>query len=129
LIFLLTFLFCNDTFFEHLGIEPQKLKGKGGFQMKRLIVVLVILVFIAAIPLSHSLRAKPMSKYMICHITGEDEGILTGHIIIVSGNAVPAHYAHGDHDPACDERKAGDYCWRPKPPYEPTQNYKCPVEK
>lgn len=97
--------------------------------MKRFMIYCLVLAFIAAIPLSHSLMGARTPKYMICHITGEDGDNLTGHIIIVSGNAVPAHYKNGDHDPSCDLRKAGEYCWRPAAQDVKTrQHYKCEVE-
>ena len=91
--------------------------------MKRFLIFCLVVAFIAAIPVSHSLMAKKMPKVKICHITGETATHYTGHIIIISGNAVQAHYNHGDHDPTCDDRVAGDPCSRAKGP-EPRQT--CP---
>lgn len=83
--------------------------------MKRLIVVLCVVAFIVALPLSHSASAKqdrdrdrdkdcaPV-KVEICHVNSANDildlGILgvyaLGKVIEVSENAVATHEAHGD---------------------------------
>ena len=73
--------------------------------MKRLIVVLCVVGFIVALPMSHlAFAGKPEEKPVkvdICHAT--DSGalqsggtLIIGHVINVSENAVDAHLAHGD---------------------------------
>ena len=73
--------------------------------MKRLLIILFVLVFIAAIPLSHNLMAKgkKADKVEICHVTPAMDEVILGSIVIhygkvikVSGNAVEAHVKHGD---------------------------------
>jgi hypothetical protein len=71
--------------------------------MKRLIILLCVLVFIVALPLSHAIAGKgPAPKVDICHATDSavvnDAGVslVVGHVINVSENAVAAHLAHGD---------------------------------
>ena len=70
--------------------------------MKRLIAVLVVVGFIVALPLSHAFGAKA-DKVQICHVNSANDTldlgfatIVFGTVIEVSGNAVPAHEAHGD---------------------------------
>ncbi len=80
--------------------------------MKRLLIILFVLVFIAAIPLSHNLMAKAKpAKVTLCHITHTTDTHYIGHVIVVSPNAVKAHCSRGDHDPS-PGKKAGDYCQR-----------------
>ena len=76
--------------------------------MKRLIVLLCVVAFVVALPMSHvAAKGKP-AKVDICHLTpnygtsvpfvffGNDVVANYGHIISVSPNAADAHYAHGD---------------------------------
>lgn len=60
------------------------------------------------------------AKVLVCHVTSEGEIVpkgggsalgLTGHVIAVAEAALPAHCAHGDHEPN-DEKSAGDSCQR-----------------
>jgi hypothetical protein len=75
--------------------------------MKQLIVVLCVVGFLVALPLSHVAADGPAAEVEICHIAPNDtpsepfmffnEVVASyGHIISVSGNAAQAHYAHGD---------------------------------
>ncbi len=84
--------------------------------MKRLLIASVVLVAIAALPLSHLLMAGKQGKVTFCHRTGvvpdgeeggncvnefgtvidPDTFASCGVIIRVSGNACPAHTGHGD---------------------------------
>lgn len=89
--------------------------------MKRFFIILLVVVFIAAIPLSHNLMAKAKAeKVRLCHIThltedGNGYTVHMGHVIVVSINAAPAHCAHGDHDIPTADKKAGDPCgWNMK---------------
>ena len=72
--------------------------------MKRFVVLLVVVGFLAALPLSHLAFAR-QHKVTICHITDQEETvdpvlgpgvIVTGHEITISENALDAHLAHGD---------------------------------
>ncbi len=66
--------------------------------MKRLIVVLCVVGFIVALPLSHSAIAKPKLMTPICHVTGSVAGLATGRVIGVplGSKAESVHLAHGD---------------------------------
>ncbi|HUS73482.1 MAG TPA: hypothetical protein VMY06_10495 [Sedimentisphaerales bacterium] len=76
--------------------------------MKRLLIVVCVAGFIAALPLSHSAMAKPKAKVAICHIIAANDVIpfsfqgpptvllYFGKEISVAPAAVPAHEAHGD---------------------------------
>ena len=73
--------------------------------MKRLIVVLCVVGFIVALPMSHlAFAGKPEGKPVkvdICHATDSAAmmsggTLIIGHVINVSENAVDAHLAHGD---------------------------------
>jgi len=88
--------------------------------MKRLLVLCVVLAFVVAIPLSHSLMAQKDGKVRLCHVTKADDLGVYGHVIEVSINAKNAHCNHGDHDRPVAERKVGDACgwlyaWGPVP--------------
>ena len=70
--------------------------------MKRLLILLCVVGFLTALPLSHvavAKKPKPV-KVEICHATDSVElpgiGFITGHVISVSENALDAHLAHGD---------------------------------
>ena len=87
--------------------------------MKRLVILCVVLAFVVAIPLSHSLMAKG-EKVRLCHVTSADDFGVYGHVIEVSINAKNAHCNHGDHDRPALERKIGEACgwfyaWGPVP--------------
>jgi hypothetical protein len=82
---------------------------KRGLAMKRLTVLLCLVGFIVALPLSHSAMAAkkkkgaPPAKVEICHVTDStlwphSAGYMAvvGRVISVSKNAVDAHLAHGD---------------------------------
>ncbi len=78
--------------------------------MKRLLVVLCVVGFVVAVPMSHLAFGAKAEKVEICHITpnyapsvpfiwinpGNLVVALYGHVIEVSGNAAEAHYNHGD---------------------------------
>ena len=73
--------------------------------MKRLLFVLCVAGFLAALPLSHvATAAKPETKVAICHVNSANDvldldGLVVtfGRVIEVSENAVAAHVAqHGD---------------------------------
>ena len=71
--------------------------------MKRLLVVLCVVGFIFALPLSQSVLAKPNTKVAICHVNSANEILDLGDVVVVFGrvievseNAVEAHEAHGD---------------------------------
>jgi hypothetical protein len=70
--------------------------------MKRLIVVLCVVGFIVALPMSHLAFAKKADKVLICHATDlfdvpqNQWTLVVGHVIEVSENALDAHLAHGD---------------------------------
>jgi len=74
--------------------------------MKRFLIILFVLVFIAAIPLSHNLMAKKAEKpgkVEICHVNSANDVlelgatvIAFGKVIEVSEKAVAAHEKHGD---------------------------------
>jgi hypothetical protein len=59
--------------------------------MRRLIAVTAGMAFLAALPLSHWVMAGPKPKVLLCHVNNARP-----HVISVSGNALPAHLAHGD---------------------------------
>ncbi len=70
--------------------------------MKRLIVVLCVVGFLAALPLSHVAAKGPAPKVDICHVTDSavvnaaGVSVVVGHVITVSENSKDAHVAHGD---------------------------------
>ena len=69
--------------------------------MKRFMIYCLVVAFIAAIPLSHSLMAKKPAKVQICHVNSANdvEGLspfVFGRVIEVSSNALKAHMKHGD---------------------------------
>ena len=72
--------------------------------MKRLLVILCVVGFVVALPMSHLAFAAKADKVDICHVTDSLDGLgpdgnvtlIVGHVINVSGNAVDAHVAHGD---------------------------------
>ena len=73
--------------------------------MKRLIIVLCVVAFIVALPMSHLAFAKKADKVAICHIIEEHDAVYAlwgvvdlhfGKEISVAESAVPAHEAHGD---------------------------------
>jgi hypothetical protein len=73
--------------------------------MKRIIILLCVVAFIVALPLSHVAVAGkgPAPKVNICHkpqYVGSLGGVdyYAGNIISVSENALDAHIAHGDSD-------------------------------
>jgi hypothetical protein len=84
--------------------------------MKRLIVVLCVVGFIVALPMSHlASAAKPQTKVAICHVNSandvlylEDGNVVTfGRVIVISENAVATHVAqHGDSTEYADLDKA-----------------------
>ena len=89
--------------------------------MKRTIVVLCVAALLVGFSLSHEVLAGkgkgPAPKVLICHIT--DIGVanngspaFVGHVIEVSANAVPAHCAHGDHEPLPGNAVKGNDCKR-----------------
>jgi hypothetical protein len=81
--------------------------------MKRFITILVVVAFVAAIPLSHGLMAKnPKEKVLVCHVTKVNDAgdRFEGKVIDISVNALPAHCAHGDHHPK--NKVKGDDCSR-----------------
>ena len=95
--------------------------------MKRLLIILFVLVFIAAIPLSHNLMAKKAEKpgkVEICHVNSandqlEDFGF--GRVITVSEKALAAHLKHGDCSVVFwelteENRKATEEYWNIKLP-------------
>ena len=73
--------------------------------MKRLLILLCVAGFLAALPLSHvavAKKPKPV-KVEICHVNSANDivpfgpfVIAFGRVIEVSEKAVPAHEAHGD---------------------------------
>jgi hypothetical protein len=86
--------------------------------MKRLLILLCVVLFLAALPMSHlAFAGKPEekpAKVLVCHITGLNEAgtRLVGHVIDISENALPAHCAHGDHNPVNPDKVKGDPCSR-----------------
>ena len=70
--------------------------------MKRFLIILFVVAFIAAIPLSHNLMAKKPGKVDIRHATHSVDladnpfTLVVGHVISVSEKAVKAHLKHGD---------------------------------
>jgi len=99
--------------------------------MKRFLILCVVLAFVAAIPLSHSLMAQKADKVKLCHLTKlhvylEKDQVAgemcapasaagywnIGHIIIVSANAKQAHLDHGDTIATDPLKSAGDCCKR-----------------
>jgi hypothetical protein len=62
--------------------------------MKRLLILFIAMGFLVALPLAHSLQAKPteikekLYRPQICHM---------GSVITVSVRAVPGHEKHGDY--------------------------------
>jgi hypothetical protein len=82
--------------------------------MKRFITILVVVAFVAAIPLSHAVMAQKVKdpKVLVCHVTNVNDAgdRFVGHVISISPNALPAHCAHGDHHPG--DKEVGAYCSR-----------------
>lgn len=74
--------------------------------MKRLLTILCVVAFLAALPLSHVAWAAPKAKVEICHVNSANDvldlggGLVVafGRLIEVAEPAVPAHVAHGDND-------------------------------
>jgi len=66
--------------------------------MKRLVILFVVVAFVAAIPLTHSLMAAKEAKVWICHVTSYDEvaDMHYGHLLEISEKSWPAHQAHDD---------------------------------
>jgi hypothetical protein len=75
--------------------------------MQRLLILLCVVLFLAALPMSHlAFAGKPEekpAKVKVCHVTGQTpyedaRGNLRqpGHVIEVSENAFCAHIRHGD---------------------------------
>ncbi len=62
--------------------------------MKKLLTASVLLLVIAALPLSHLLMAGK-EKVVICHVTKSNFLFDSGHKINVSPNALEAHLNHG----------------------------------
>jgi len=66
--------------------------------MKRLLVLLFVVAFLVAIPLTHF--AGKAAKVDVCHVNSANDqgawGYAFGNVISVSEKAVPAHLAHGD---------------------------------
>lgn len=69
--------------------------------MKRFIILLCVVAFVVALPLSHvAAKGKAPAKVEICHVKatadlwGSPKAF--GIVIEVSANAIPAHEAHGD---------------------------------
>ncbi|MHC4500605.1 MAG: hypothetical protein ACYS21_16020 [Planctomycetota bacterium] len=94
--------------------------------MKRLLIVLCVVGFLATLSLSHSVLAKPPedkpAKVLVCHVTDSvvvnaaDVSLVVGHVINVSENAVDAHVAHGDILAINDIDSAG--------PFSPLQSWR-----
>jgi ABC-type sugar transport system substrate-binding protein len=72
--------------------------------MRRVLVLLCVVAFLAALPLSHIAMAAPAAKVAICHVNSANDVIDLGFFgtfvfgmeIEVAESAVPAHLAHGD---------------------------------
>lgn len=70
--------------------------------MKRLLIMLCVVAFLAALPLSHIALAAPAEKVLICHVNSANDlvnghwWLVGGRVIEVAESAVPAHLAHGD---------------------------------
>ena len=72
--------------------------------MKRFLIFGLMAVVIAAIPLSHTLKAGPPEKISICHLNDANDMIdlgffgtlMFGRVINVSENAWQDHMEHGD---------------------------------
>ena len=73
--------------------------------MKRLLIMLCIVAFLAALPLSHIAMAAPKGKVLICHLNAANDTVrdgfnpgtwYLGRMIEVAESAVEAHLAHGD---------------------------------
>jgi len=71
--------------------------------MKRLLIMLCVVAFLAALPLSHIALAAPAVKVPICHVNSANDALDLGGLVVVFGKvievaepAVPAHEAHGD---------------------------------
>ncbi len=71
--------------------------------MKRLLIMLCLVAFLVALPMSHSAFAKKPAKVEICHVNSANDILDLGTVVItfgkvieVSENAVEAHLAHGD---------------------------------
>lgn len=73
--------------------------------MKRLLVMLCVVAFLAALPLSHIAMAAPAEKVFICHVNSANDILgppaipavfVFGRVIEVADSAVAAHLAHGD---------------------------------
>ncbi len=90
--------------------------------MKRLIVVLCVVGFIVALPMSRLAFAGKPVKVDICHVTDSvvvnaaGVSLVVGHVISVSENAVDAHLAHGDILAINDIDSAG--------PFNPLQSWR-----
>ena len=67
-------------------------------RMKRLISLMLVAGFIAALPATHSMAGPPKKKkkVKICHVTPANAKSRCGHVISVSRNALQAHLDHGD---------------------------------
>jgi len=68
--------------------------------MKKLIAATVLLLVIAALPLSHLLMGGPEHRVTLCHFPPGNPANF--HTITVGAAAVPAHLAHGDRFDACE---------------------------
>ena len=63
--------------------------------MKKTICASIVLLAIAALPLSHLLMAD-QGRDWICHVTVRTDFFDRGHAIQVSHDALGAHFNHGD---------------------------------
>ena len=71
--------------------------------MKRLLIMLCVVAFLVALPMSHSAFAGKKAKVAICHVNSANDAIegvgatlVFGKVIEVSENAVAAKEAKGD---------------------------------
>ena len=72
--------------------------------MKRMLVLLCVVAFLIALPMSHAVFAGKAEKVAICHLNSANDvldlepfGVIAfGKEVEVSENALDAHLAHGD---------------------------------
>jgi len=59
---------------------------------RRMLLVAVVPAMVLVSAMTAAAVGTPQDKVTVCHVTGNG----SVHAITVSGNAVPAHLAHGD---------------------------------
>ncbi len=68
---------------------------------RKLHFVLALLAMVTIATMFTTATAEPMDRVEICHVNSDDPTEPPMVTIMVSGNAVPAHLAHGDTLGAC----------------------------